>query len=78
MVDALIKCLAAGLEIWNSKEKTKYIDKLVSLKKEYYEESNKPLPERDDAVLDNLEFELRLLASGFAASVGKPDTQVKS
>lgn len=75
MSDALFQALAAALSIWLSKEKTKYQDKLIGLRKAYYEEDNKPADTRDDAVLDNLRFELRLLAIGFATEVGKQNTQ---
>lgn len=71
MFAALAKALGAGLSIWESKEKNKYRDKLLSLKKAYYEEFNKPESVRSDAVLDNLEFELRILAESFASSVGE-------
>lgn len=70
MVNELFAALAAGLKIWEHKDANKYRDRLFSLKREYYEEFNKPLDKRNDAVLDNCEFELRLLASGFASSVG--------
>jgi hypothetical protein len=74
MFESLLVVLGAGLQLWLSKEKTKYVDKLISLKKDYYEESNKPFDLRSDAVLDNLEFELRILGTAFAANVGKQDT----
>lgn len=70
MTEAYLKVLGAALSIWESKEKTKYIDKLVSLKKDYYEEINKPRDQQSDAVLDNLKFELQLVGTAYAASVG--------
>jgi hypothetical protein len=73
MWTALAQTLASALSIWDHKEKNKYIDKLISLKKDYNAEFNKSPANRSDAVLDNLEFELRLLCSGFVASAGKPD-----
>lgn len=70
MFSLILSILSAGLSIWASKEKTKYIDQLTDIEKRYREESNKPRDLQSDAVLDNLEFELRQLARNFAASVG--------
>lgn len=68
---ALLNVLGAGLSIWDSKEKTKYQDQYVDLKRKYYEASNKPDDERDDAVISNLRVELRILADSFVAAVKK-------
>lgn len=65
----LAKALGAAFSIWEHKEKNKYRDKLLSLQREYYAEINKPLEARSDAVLDALEFELRILGRSFASSV---------
>ncbi len=73
MFTALAKALGAGLSIWEHKEKFKYVDQLLKLKKEYYAEDNKAPSERDDAVLDNLYFQLCLLSDSFAASVVPKD-----
>ncbi len=77
MIELLFQALATGLSIWNDAQKHKYVDRLMALRQEYYAESNKALPERSDAVLDNLEFELRNLTAGFAAAASKPDIAVK-
>lgn len=69
MFDKIADILAAGLSLWASKEKNKYIDRLIKLRKDYREEYNKPLSVRSDAVLDNLFFELCLLGDSFGASV---------
>jgi len=74
MIDAIFKILGAGLSIWESKEKRKYIDRMMSLQKSYYEEINKPFNQRDNAALDDIEFQLRTLGLAFASSAGKPDT----
>lgn len=75
MFESLVKTLGVALSIWEHHEKTKYIDKLVRLKREYHEEINKPFGSRDNNVLDHLEFELRLLSDAWAAiaSLGKPN-----
>ncbi len=69
MIGSLFKVLGAGLELWESKEKRKYVDKLIKLKREYYEESNKERP--DSAILDNLEFELELLCNAFSSKASQ-------
>ena len=68
MTEALFLALHSGLSIWQSKESRKYLDKLIKLKKEYYEEYNQEIS--DDAVLDNIRFELRLLSEAFSSKVG--------
>ena len=74
MIDTVLALLTAGLNLWLNEEKTKYVDHKISLEKQYYEEYNKPIGERSDAVLDNLVFQLRILASAFVtASSGKQD-----
>lgn len=77
MIETIFSILQSALHIWEDKEKTKYLDKLMSLKKDYYEEYNKPLAERSDAVLDNISFELRILGTAFSASVGTPNAPNK-
>jgi hypothetical protein len=57
--------LKAGLELWNSKERTKYTDRLIRLETERYEEKAKPRP--DHAVLDRIEFDLFLLCRAFTS-----------
>ena len=69
MFQELLKLLAAGLSLWEHKEKNKYRDKMISLERQWREETAKPRPEQSDARLDNIEFELRLLAKAFAGSV---------
>lgn len=67
MINSFMKSLGAGLSIWEHKEKRKYVDKLMKLKRDYYEESNKDIS--DDAILDNIEFELELLGIAFSSKV---------
>lgn len=67
---ALAQALATGLSLWQSLEKRKYLDKLMKLQREYREEFNKDPSVRSNAVLDNLEFELRQLGIAFSSAVG--------
>lgn len=73
MFSELAGALHAGLSLWEHKDKTKYLDKLIRLEKEWYEETNKPREEQSDAELDRIEFELRLTARGWTAVAGKSD-----
>lgn len=67
MISTIFGILGSALSIWESKEKTKYMDKYIKLKKEWYEEYHKE--PRDDASLDNLEFELKLLVDAVSAEI---------
>jgi len=75
MVSSLIKALSAGLSLWNTKESRKYLDKVIILKREFYEEFNKQNP--DDAALDRIYNELRIISEAFYSKVTKPDTENK-
>ena len=77
MIDSLFKALAAGLSIWESKEKTKYVDQLMSLKKDYYAEWNKDPAIRSDAVLDDIKLKLRILCDAFSTGVIGKDSAPK-
>lgn len=76
MVDVVFEVLAAGLHLWGDKLKTRYVDKLISLKEKYNEEINKPESSRSDAVIDGITFELRTLSLAFGASVSTTNTKV--
>jgi len=68
MFDALAEALASALSIWDHKEKTKLQNRLIELRKEHYEEDNKPRGQRNDAAIDRIEHELRVLIDTFAAN----------
>ena len=61
----ILGVLEQGLKLWNSKEADKYVSKLIKLKKEWYEEYNKPLDQRSDVKLDYIELQLRILCQSF-------------
>lgn len=71
MFTLILSLLDTGLKLWLSKEKTKYIDKKIALEKAYYEEMNKPETERSQTALDNIYFELRVLAIAFSQEASK-------
>lgn len=69
MVEALMSLVGSTIELLVVKEKNKYRDKWLRLKRDYYEEKNKADP--DMAVLDNIEFELFLLSSTVSVEASK-------
>ena len=64
--------LEAGLKLWQHKDKNKYLDKTIKLKRKFYEEYNKETP--DMAILDNIEFELWIISQGFIAKIGEKNS----
>lgn len=74
MIESFIKLFTVGLQLWDDKEKNKYVDKLLSLKESYYAEYNKPIENRSDAVLDNIRFELRILGDAFSSNAIRKNT----
>jgi hypothetical protein len=72
-VKLILGILEQGLKLWNSKEATKYIDKMIKLKKEWYEEYNKPLDQRSDVKLDFIELQLRILCQSFIQAPKRTD-----
>jgi hypothetical protein len=63
--------LKEGLTLWNNKESTKYLDRVIKLEKEYYEELNKPLDARSDYKLDSIMLELTIISRSFVMYPGK-------
>jgi len=63
--------LTEGLKLWNTKESVKYIDKVIKLEKEYYEELSRPEDERSQLYLDDKLRELRSIAKAFVEYSGK-------
>lgn len=66
MTELLFGVLLQGLRLWNDKQSTKYLDKVISLKKEWLEEYSKPRAERDNSNLDEIESQLYLIAKVFS------------
>jgi hypothetical protein len=67
--------LEQALTIWNSKESSKYLDKMIELKKDWYAEYNKPLDNRSDVKLDNIELQLRILCQSFIQAPKRKNPQ---
>lgn len=70
MFSELVGALRAGLSLWDHKEKTKYLDKLIKLEREWYAEINKPRADQSDAELDRIERELRVTSRAWIAVAG--------
>lgn len=71
---SLLGIISAVLDLVVLKEKRKYIDEKLAIEKAYYDEQNKPPELRSDAVLDTLEFRLRILAAALAADLKQPQS----
>jgi len=69
MIESLFKIVETALTIWESKERRRYVDRLLEIKSKYYEENNKPRPNM--AVLDNLEHDLKLFSEAFNSETTK-------
>jgi hypothetical protein len=63
--------LKEGLKLWNAKEATKYLDRVIVLEKDYYEELGKPSEDRSDYKLDSILLELRIISQSFIHSPAK-------
>jgi len=68
----ILQILQVGLSLWSNLEKKKYADQVMQIQKAYHAEIGKPETERSDAVLDNLEFQPRILCQAFVAAANAP------
>lgn len=66
-----LSILKEGLKLWNNKEATKYIDRVIKLEMEYNDEMAKPLSERNDYAVDRCLLELRIISQSFVQYPGK-------
>lgn len=72
MVKLLLGVLEQSLKAWNSHESTKYLDQLIDIKADWYEEYKKLPSARDHNRMVELESELRILSESFiSAAQGK-------
>ena len=65
-----VAALKFGLSIWDSKEKTKYLDELIELDKRWWNEYKKGRGNYSNAILDECKLELRRLSKRIFASAG--------
>ena len=73
IIGSLFKITEHTLSIYQTKQARKYLDRVVYLKREYYEESNKPENKQNHARMDNITAELRIISESVAL-FGKPKT----
>ena len=68
---SLFKIVEYTLKLTNTKESRKYLDRVLYLKKVYYNEENKPEESRNHAFMDNAINELCVITET-VASFEKP------
>lgn len=64
-LELVLGVLKEGLKLWNTKEATKYLDRVTELEKQYYEELSKPELKRSQLYLDSRMRELNIIAKSF-------------
>lgn len=69
MIESVLAIIGAALSIWESKERTKYQDELISLKNKFYDELKKDPSVRDSAVLDDVLNRLRVLCNSLSTAI---------
>jgi hypothetical protein len=62
----VLSILKEGLKLSNTIIDRKYLDRVIDLEKEFYEELSRPDDERSDLALDNIMLELKTIAAIFA------------
>lgn len=67
MLQAVLEIAKFGLSVWDSKEKNKYLDELLQLEKEYYEEGSKHRP--DMAIINGIERRMQSLSKNLSAQI---------
>lgn len=85
MALALIQMINTALSLWHDERKIHYIEQNAKLEEQYHEEINKPnSPDaqsfqnepdkyRNNATVDNIEFQLRNLGLALSASIAGSD-----
>jgi len=66
-----LKILEHGFSIYRTKKAREYLKRVIDLRVIYEKEYNKPKNFRNNAIMDNVSIQLRLLAESFTA-LGKP------
>jgi hypothetical protein len=65
-IGLVLSILKEGLKLSNTIIDRKYLDRVIDLEKEFYEELSRPDDERSDLALDNIMLELKTIAAIFA------------
>jgi hypothetical protein len=67
----ILGILKEGLKLWNAKESNKYIDQVIKLEKEYYDELSRPEDERSQLTLDKCLHDISIIAENFVKFASK-------
>ena len=76
-VGSVLKIIEATLGYMNLRESHKYKDEFISLRQAHYDESNKNEDDQDFAVMDRIEYRLKLLCVSVASDINKSDIENK-
>ena len=74
VIKALFLVAEHTLSIYRTKKARKYLDRVIYLKKAYYNEQNKPENDRSHAVMDNAVHELCIITESIA-ELGEPGSE---
>lgn len=61
-----LSVLEQGLKLWNHREASRYLNEVISLKQDYFNELNRK--DRSDLALDKLSERMRIIAETFATA----------
>jgi hypothetical protein len=76
-INLFLGVLKEGLKLWNDRQATKYLDRIIQLEKDYYEELNKPDEDQSDYKLDSIMLEFKVISQSFLhypAKRGNPNS----
>lgn len=74
MIESLFKILEHSLGIYETKQAREYLDRVIYLKKRYYQEENTREENRNHALMDNIVNELRIITDA-VTNFGKPGAE---
>lgn len=75
MIESIFKILESALGIWQNENSTKYLKRLYKLQKEYDDENDKDIPNRN--ILDRTERDILRLSNLVATQIkGSPPSSV--
>jgi hypothetical protein len=67
----ILGILKEGLKLWNAKESNKYIDQVIKLEKEYYDELSKSEDDRSQLTMDKCLHDIATIAENFVKFASK-------
>lgn len=69
MTADILSILGAGVRLWEHSEKMKYIEELNEIQDKIHQEMQKPQHERDQSMLDHLEWRVLLVGRAWVAQI---------